>query len=77
MLRLDYFVGLKKGVNTMEAVFSTIAIMVIILIGASMLTLVGVALSLGYYDKQEVRTKAQSDSESDRDTKWYESPTWG
>ncbi len=34
-----------------------IAISVMILIGASLLTLLGIVLSLGHYDKDEVRAR--------------------
>jgi len=41
----------------MDMVFSVFAIIVMMLVGASLLTLVGIVLSLGYYDREEVRAK--------------------
>ena len=41
----------------MSMVFSVLSIVMIVLIGASLLTLLGIVLSLGHYDKKEVREK--------------------
>jgi len=56
----------------MSMVFSVLAIVIIILIGASLLTLLGIVLSLGHYDKKEVIAKFES--EPDDPARWSHLP---
>ena len=56
----------------MSMVFSVLAIVIIILIGASLLTLLGIVLSLGHYDKKEVIAKFES--EPDDPSRWSHWP---
>jgi len=56
-------------------IFSVIAIVAIIIVGAILLTLLGIVLSLGHYDKEEVRARFESKKENPG--KWYESADWG
>ncbi len=59
----------------MSIVFSVIGIVTIIIVGASLLTLLGIVLSLGHYDKEEVRARFESKKENPG--KWFESANWG
>jgi len=56
-------------------IFSVIAIVAIIIMGAILLTLLGIVLSLGHYDKEEVRARLKG-KHSDPD-RWHESANWG
>ncbi len=59
----------------MSVILSVLALMAMLLIGASLLTLVGIVLSLGYYDKEEVRQRFERKRDEAPD--WFESTNLG
>lgn|GEM_PF-3464618 len=65
----------NKGVKAMDVIFAALAIVVLIIMGAGLLTLVGMVLSLGKFENKESRERLEhkfSDSGN-----LSESANWG